>query len=361
MNFVHIADVHFGNSFSSLQGNNNFIRKRQLAQINAFEKIIAYIKNNNIEHLFISGDFFDYDESNTAYLKNILEFCNKKFDEIPNTQIWISPGNHDPYIKNSPYQIFDWSNNVHIFKNKIECYQLNDVDIYGYGFENFFVKNTNIDNIVLQNKNKINILVTHADLDASQTNDKYFNPLSSKKLMNIGFNYIALGHIHKSNFSKDSNIIYPGSTIALSFKNISESHGFVTGEITKDKYKIDFIPLDSDFYNELVVDTSYFVDKDELINEINNLYTNSESVCQIKLKGKCNFFIDTNQILKYINNENILKVIDDTGYAYDLNEISQENNLRGYFVKEMLQRLEIATEEEKPKIQKALEIGLDLF
>ena len=51
------------------------------------------------------------------------------FKEIPNTKIFITPGNHDPNIKNSFYQQFKWNENVHIFTNKIERIECDGVEI----------------------------------------------------------------------------------------------------------------------------------------------------------------------------------------------------------------------------------------
>lgn len=99
MKFVHIADMHFGNTFSSLQGKHNFIQKRLLAQRQAFEKIINYIKENNIEHFFIAGDLFEHDSNGNNLHSLAIEYCNKKFNEIPNTQIWISPRKPRPIYK----------------------------------------------------------------------------------------------------------------------------------------------------------------------------------------------------------------------------------------------------------------------
>ena len=353
MKFVHMSDMHFGNTFSSLQLKNNFIQKRILAQKQAFEKTIDYIKQNNIEHFFICGDLY---EQNSFVENNglpIIEYCNKKFNEISKTKIWISPGNHDPYIKNSYYQTYSWANNVTIFKDKIECYQTPEVDFYGFGFNSFYVRNSHIDEIKLTDKNKINILITHADLDASKNTEKTFNPISSKKLMEIGFDYVALGHIHKSNFSNNSRLIYAGSTIGMGFE------GIITGEISKNYYNINFITLDSDFYIEIPIDISNIFDFSELIQEINRIYIDSESVYQIKLIGIRRFLIDTNEIIKYLNFDNILKIKDETTINYNLNEISTRNNLKGYFVKELLEKLENANDNEKIKIQKA--IGLNLL
>ena len=61
MKFVHIADMHFGTNFRSLQGQNDFIQKRWLKQREVFKQVIQYIKENQVEHLFISGDLFEHD------------------------------------------------------------------------------------------------------------------------------------------------------------------------------------------------------------------------------------------------------------------------------------------------------------
>lgn len=357
MKFVHMADMHFGDKFSRLEGRNKFVQKRKLFQRESFDKIIDFINTNSVEHFFIAGDLFEHEEVQPS----IIEYCNKKFSEIPNTYIWISPGNHDPYIKNSYYQTTNWSKNVTIFKNKIECYESDNIDIYGFGFSGFYEKSSGVENIVLKNKDKLNILVTHGDLDASINSDKPFNPISNKKLQEVGFDYVALGHIHKPQFSKESRIIYPGSTIAMSFGNGFYPHGFVAGEITKESYNIEFITLDEGFYKEIPIDVSNVTDKDELINELNRLNLDMNSVYQIKLIGKRDFYIDTAEILKYITKDNILSIKNEANENYDFEQLAQENNLKGFFVREMIEKLSTCQENEYEEIKRALEIGLEFL
>ena len=58
--------------------------------------------------------------------------------QIPETKIYIVPGNHDPIIKNSYYENYNWNNNVHIFKNNLEKIEEKNICIYGYGFNDFY-------------------------------------------------------------------------------------------------------------------------------------------------------------------------------------------------------------------------------
>ena len=50
MKFVHIADVHFDMPFTLLSSRGNMGDKRRLEQREAFDKVINYIKENDIEY-----------------------------------------------------------------------------------------------------------------------------------------------------------------------------------------------------------------------------------------------------------------------------------------------------------------------
>ena len=224
MKFVHIADMHFDCPFTALSDIGNLGNIRRLEQRNAFKKIIDYIKQNNIPFLFISGDLYE-----NEYIKQTtIEYINNLFKQIPNTKIFISPGNHDPFIKNSYYNTFNWNKNVKIFNSELQKVELDDVNIYGYGFDDFYCTNCGIENINLDDKQKINILVIHGTLNGSSLEDKQYNSMSEKMLREKGFDYIALGHIHKTNYNinEKNSIIYPGSTISNGFDELG-SHGMI--------------------------------------------------------------------------------------------------------------------------------------
>ena len=193
MKFVHIADMHLDANFNSLNCIENLPEKRRLEQRKIMKKIIDYIKENDIEYLFIAGDLYEQE-----YIRrSTIEYINKLFEEIPDTKIFISPGNHDPLLKNSFYNTYNFSNNVHIFGKNIEKVEEDGVDIYGFGFTDFYCKNSEIENIKIEDKSKINILLVHGSLDGGNDDYREYNPLSKKSLNKLGFDYIELGHINK--------------------------------------------------------------------------------------------------------------------------------------------------------------------
>src|SRR5699024_8459443 len=214
--------MHFDAPFAVLNSRNKLGEKRRLEQREVFRKIIQYIKENNIEYLFIAGDIYE----NEYIRKTTADYINNLFKEIPNTKIYISPGNHDPYINNSIYKNFNWNDNVHIFKGKLEVIKENDCNIYGFGFNDFYCKNSIIDEIKIENKEQINILVMHGSLNGGTLENMEYNQINKNKLKELGFDYVAIGHIHKLDYNteKDQRIVYPGSTISLGFDELGQ-HG----------------------------------------------------------------------------------------------------------------------------------------
>ena len=170
----------------------------------------------------------------------------------------------------------------------------------------------------------------------------------------MGFDYIALGHIHKPYHQPP--IASPGSTISLGFDELG-SHGMLVGNIddTK-KLELTFIPMDPKEFKEEEIVVDDILSKEELIETIHQKDWNENYYYKIILTGKRNFEIEPLQIIKYITQQNIIKIKDNTTLKQDLEKLVNENSLRGIFVKNLLAK---QTEENKEKIQKAIEIGLE--
>lgn len=355
MKFVHIADMHFDIPFTSLSARENLGDKRRLEQRNAFKKIIEYIKQNNIEYFFISGDLYEHD----YVRKSTIDYIISLFREIPNTKIFISPGNHDPYIKGSYYDTYNFGENVYIFhSSKLEKYEDENVNIYGMAFTEFYMNESCFDNIVIPISNKPNILVAHCDLNGSKDEEGFsYNTVLESKLNLLGFDYGALGHIHKNNLKNKNRIYYPGSPISLGFDELGE-HGMIVGELTKDKFYMNFVRLDDRKFEEFELDVGEFSSKEDLLEKLMSLELDKSNIYKIVLVGKRNFEINPRELLKILSSDNILKIKDNTKLNYDLEELASQNNLRGIFIREVINKYN-SGECTEAEFQKAIEIGLE--
>ena len=450
MRFAHMADIHLDSPFRVLALKDDLADKRRLEQREAFRKGIEYVKKENIPFLFISGDLYEQE-----YIReSTIEFINNLFKTIPNTKIFISPGNHDPFLNNSFYNTFNWSENVTIFDGQIKRIEFPEVDIYGYGFSDFYCINSGIEEIEIKNKEKINILIIHGALDASKSLDMQYNPINSAKLKKIGFDYVALGHIHKTNYNNnENNFIYPGSLISFGFDEIGR-HGFLDIKINKNNIEnkfnnleiknnylennlnnseiknnylennlnnseiknnylknnlnnseiknnysennlnnseiknnysenklnnleiknnylknnlnneknieINFIKIEDEVYLEKNIDISDIDSEEDVIEKINNDDYENDKFYKIILTGRKNLEINKKRICKLAKQKNILKVKDETEIEYEINKLIEQRNLKGMFVKNLLNEMK-KNPENKNKIEEALKIGLKMF
>lgn len=342
MKFVHIADVHLDIPFRTISQRADLGVERRLEQRKALKKVIDFIKENDIEYLFICGDLYEQE-----YIReSSISFLNDLFKQIPNTKIYIVPGNHDPYIKDSYYMNYNWSSNVKIFTNIVEKVENIDVDIYGFGFNNFIMKENQLEQINITNNNKINILLAHGDLI-----DSNYNPMNLNEIKQKGFDYVALGHTHKR--EDTTNIVYPGSLISLGFDELGK-HGMIVGEIIDKKLYKQFIPIDEREFIEKELDVTNIFSEEELIEEINRLQT-ANDLYKVILVGERNFPININ--LKLIQNS-VIKIKDRTR----LKAYIAENNytLKGLFLKKLNERKQ-NSEIDEETYEHILEIGMQVL
>jgi len=326
MNFVSVADVHFDIPFRRISDRAGLGRERRLDQRKAFKKVIDYIKENNVEYLFIAGDLYEQDYVQEA----TIAYINDLFKTIENTKIYIVPGNHDPRIKNSYYETFKFNDNVKIFTDRLEIVENDDCDIYGYGFNNFEMSQNKLDDLQIKNKNKINVFLSHGDI----YNKSVYNPMNLN-LLEEKFDVINLGHIHK----RDK--YYSGSLISLGFDELGE-HGFIYGEADENK-KITkhFIKADDKEFIRENFDITNILSNEELIEKLNEIETRND-LYEIILIGERSFKIeiDLNLVQK-----SIIKIKDETKLKEEEN--INENSLYGIFVKNLKRKLENEEIDEK--------------
>lgn len=352
MKFIHIADMHFDKPFTIFE-KNGLSESRRLEQRNVFTKMINYIKENNIDYLFIAGDLYEHE----YVRKSTIEFINNCFKQIENTRVYIAPGNHDPYINNSYYNKFTWNENVKIFTN-LEKIEQENINIYGYGFTDFNSKAIDLpQNLDIT---KINVLLMHANLNGEYKDEFEHNPILESKLKKSEFDYVALGHIHKRSMD-NLKAVYPGSMFAGGFDELGE-HGILEGEINSEtkQISIKFISLDNKEFIKEEIDISNIYSEEELIEIINQKEKQENKYYEYIFVGNKNIEINTNKILKLIEDKKVIKLKDQSTLKHDLEQISKEKSLKGIFVKHLLDEIK-EDESNREEILRTIEIGLNVM
>lgn len=131
----------------------------------------------------------------------------------------------------------------------------------------------------------------------------------------------------------------------------------INKEENKNKIKINFIKLDNRIFEEINLDISEINSEEELIEKINSIKLEENNLYKIILTGIKNIEINKNEINKLIEKNNIIKIKDKTEIKYNLNKLAEQKNLKGIFVKKILEKENLDEEE----LKMAIEIGLKLF
>jgi DNA repair protein SbcD/Mre11 len=270
VSFLHTADLHLDAPFSSL-GDEAKACKRRNELESCLCRIIQRVQEAGINILIISGDLFE-----DKYIKGstILKIKNL-FTEIYNTEIVIIPGNHDLLRENSFYRTTVWGSNVHILEDSKQVLYLEKYNtcIYNLGVKN----NVRMDMEQIPGmeiaRERFNILLLHGTVDIPFEEDNY-NSITSKELLSLNMDYIALGHMHcYSELKNESTVmVNPGSPEPLGFDEEGE-HGYVQGllsisEDCKKQCDIRFIEDAARHYHNIDVNISGCSDDSEVIEKI---------------------------------------------------------------------------------------------
>jgi len=358
---LHTADIHFDTPFSGMTPKEALKSKEELKQV--FEKIIKMTVEKEIDILLIAGDIFD----NLSVNKTTLYFIKNCFENISKVNVFISPGNHDPFNEKSFYNIVEWPNNVHIFKGAMENVILEDLNtiVWGAGFNTSHV-NKSLLKEVKRVEEYNNIMVLHGEITNTKDGNEY-NPITEEEIARSNMDYIALGHRHKfSDVKKIENTYYSysGCPQGRGFDEL-EDKGIILIEL-KDKFvESKFVRTSIRNYYEKEINIQgcfgYSEVKNKIINEIpsnhrkNNFY-------KIILKGEvCEEFTLNGEFLQEsLKDEfHFVKIIDKSEIKLDINELIKGYSLKSIFAKKIYERLQSAeTEEERESIILALKIGL---
>ncbi len=363
---LHCGDFHIGAQNYYLR---NKAKQRRSEILSTLEKIVGICKDEHIEVMLIAGDLFDSNHVENSALKVV----KRLFSEIPDTFIAISAGNHDYITSDSPYINSKWPSNVHIFGTSLESIKLphKNVTIWGCSFSTPYLERPLIRNIDAAD-DMINLMVMHGEF-VSENQSSKFNPITKSNLSYCGMDYVALGHIHQS-----SSVHSAGKTF-FAYCGCPESQGFeetglkgvYTGTVSKGRCNLTFRPVQYRICATIQADITGLRTHDEIVDSVHKKLMSAygenyrDNIYRITFTGT----LQTDEPADFIQIEkNLLEEIffvqvrNYTKPDINLEELASEMNLKGIFVKKMLEKIESVSDKvEKNNLEKAMYLGLSAF
>lgn len=365
VSWIHTADLHLGKPMEHWRGTKEEYIKRKEEYRATFQRMIDLIESRSIPFLFISGDFLEH-----GYVsRSLWEFILDQFARIPGTEVWIAPGNHDPYRADSIYMKEKWPDHVHIFQSRWESHTYTDYDlqIVGKGFADFHEKERSLPKIGNEGRK---IMVVHGDLATNRKKSDYF-PIWEEELSALELDYVALGHIHQAftrilDNERKTLVRYPGSPEALSWKETKE-RTITIGKIDDQGRNVEVFPIQTKTYEQHVIQLTNLFTKeqvlDTLLTELASEDKNSYHL--LRLKGRIQpgwrFAEEIPWIVMQLQVHGFkhIYIEDHLLPDFDLERLKRKSNVMACFISMMEEKMAAADDEEKEKIHAALYKGLE--
>lgn len=211
--FLHAADIHLDSPLLSLvlseQGQTERVRR---ACRDAFEKLVDAAIEQKVTFVVLAGDLYDGDAPNmqvAVFLRNQLVRLQKQ-----GIRVAIVKGNHD--ADNKITSGLALPDNTYVFSDrKAETVYYDHlpirIAIHGQSFKPGPVTDNLAAGYAAPVNDCFNIGVLHTSLGGNPEHDPY-SPCKLEDLTTRGYDYWALGHIHKSAIlSREPWVVYPGN------------------------------------------------------------------------------------------------------------------------------------------------------
>lgn len=212
MKFIHAADIHLDSPMRGLEQYEGApVDEIRSAMRRAFDNLIDLAIYEKVDFVLLVGDLYDGDwkDYNTG-----LYFISRMNQlREAGIRVFMICGNHDAASQITKH--LRLPDNVTMFSTKApECVVLEDlsVAIHGQGFASRAVTEDISQAYPQGDPQLFNIGLLHTCLDGKPGHEPYA-PCTVDGLRSKGYQYWALGHVHKrEEVSREPWIVFPGNT-----------------------------------------------------------------------------------------------------------------------------------------------------
>lgn len=322
MRFVHISDSNIGLYDERATETEKYYQDRANA---AFRSLLDVINERQVDLLLVAGNLFGHVPS-----KKELDWLDTQLMALKNTRTIMVAGSKDYMDENSPAATYMFRSNTAILPaGEMSNAYLEDINtcVTGMSYSSESCVSDILSSMKPQHQGVINILLAHGG-------DSNHMPIDYKKLAGAGFDYVALGYMHKSRHMIKNKMAYSGALVPWDHTE-NHKHGYIYGEADEMGVRIGFQTVHSvDFVNVVVpVKANYGGEAvveflDERLSEFG-----TEGIYRIELQGETmeNPSPDYSQLkAKY----HISEIVDRTMPEYDLTKLYTDNssNLLGRYI-----------------------------
>lgn len=366
---IHTSDLHLDACFSSsgispAQGN----RRRQCSR-DVFESIIVRTGQWEADALLIAGDLFEGDR----VTRHTLTFLAEAFESISQVPVFIAPGSHDPYTRDSAYTRQTWPSNVTIFQEpRWTEHAVGDLVVHGFGYDGSNISKNPFGALRVKKKkgNSVHVGVAYGvEQSLRPKRDSPCAPFMAKDAAAEGLAYLALGHHHTSTELKGdfkTTMRYSGTPQGLGFEETG-LRKYLEVVIDKDEVKVTPVASSKLLFATHSISCEGLHTADDLIDTIRKVQKRRKlpQAVRVVLTDECSS--DLRNRFSEVHEEltpdfDSFEIVDQTRSIERYEDLAREETSLGALLRGLNAQLADATSEERrAMLLRARETGLAAF
>ncbi|MBQ7383498.1 MAG: DNA repair exonuclease [Clostridia bacterium] len=345
----HTGDLHLDSAFHRFSYPKRAAARERQREV--FRKMMRYVSENGFDMVLICGDLFD-----TKNISPETEECVIEELSSLNCPVVIAPGNHDAYSGVALYFDGRLPENVSVFNSEemqVFTFEELGVQVCGYAFTSDSYFTCPLDGFELPPFDGVSVLCAHTELGAPMSR---YAPILVSDIERCGFDYAALGHIHK----EMSPVTAGKSTVA--YCGFPDSRGFdeegVGGALSVNveggEVSVEKIPFGETLYLSETLDISSSADNRALVGQIEKYIASRNfgrnTALRLTLVGETDFSFspDMNMVRTLLSQRFIYAEAEDkTLPRIDTEALENDYTLRGEIYKVLRPALECADTERR--------------
>lgn len=253
--FLHMADLHLDSPFIGLSTlPQPLFSAIQESTFQSLERITTVAIKEAVDFVLIAGDIYDSEDQSVRAQARFSKEMKRL--EVANIPVFMIHGNHDFIEKHK--EKLTLPSNVHVFSEQVEVMSHKtatgvSVNICGFSYNERHIRSSRVDKYKIQGNADFHIALLHgSEVSSSEEHDLYA-PFRVQEISKKGFDYWALGHIHKRQLLAESpSIYYPGNIQGRNRKESGEKGASII-TLSEASTTIDFIGTSPIIWEEAVI------------------------------------------------------------------------------------------------------------
>lgn len=358
LRILHLGDLHLCSAFAAFAPSEAAARRaRQMA---ALDDLLKSGVTRGAQLVLFAGDCFDTPVPDPDFVERFFGMLAA----LP-VPVVIAPGNHDYYRPDGLWNLFALPANVRLFRTpSLSYFDFPDLGatVYGYAFTAERAVVPPLSRAAELPPDRTAILLAHADMLSPLSP---YAPLTAGALETGGFDYAALGHIHKPVEPRRvgrTTVAYCGFFAGRGFDECKNGGGRYV-EIDKGAVRIEFIAAQADVFLTEQLDCTGAMSGEEVRARV-AAYLGAAAypagtALRLTLTGEVGLACrpDPAALAHCGAALALFEVRDETLPVFDAGYLEKDPSLRGAFYRAMKPRLESADPEIRAVAAAALRDG----